>query len=450
MKKLFILLFIAISGCLSVYAYTTDSLAPEIGQRCPDFTLGNVLYYPKTEISLADLKGKWFILDFWSSRCGACIEKMPKMNELQKEMGGKLQIILLGWDDPYIRPMYEKLRKLKKIDLPISYQTRLTRQFEANGLPFLVIADDKGVVRALTYQINKKQMDTFLMGGNPSLQLHTSVRQRHDTTFIFDYNKPFMVKGNGGPGDQFLFRSILSKWTPQIETSEVEFAGFFKWNNFLKNGIQEIGIPLKALYSIAYNGKQFLHPGDSLYGRRWQRPILEMRDSSIFIFDGFEGKNMFCYSLIVPQEQATDDNLKRIMKQDLKNNFGYDVVFEKRKMPYWRLVATETARVKLKTKGAPFDELQNYQSSATGFIFTNRPVNDLLIKLTGLYPYDSLFLDETGIDGNIDITLEGELDNFNKLRKALQKNGLDLLQGEKLMTVVVIRDPAPVGVDNNE
>ncbi|MEJ0082012.1 MAG: hypothetical protein WDM78_13935 [Puia sp.] len=79
------------------------------------------------------------------------------------------------------------------MNLPISYNKNLFKQFEINELPFLVIVDDKGMVRAVTYEVDKKQMDTFLLGGNPTLSLHASAFFRHNKIMYFDRENLFWL-----------------------------------------------------------------------------------------------------------------------------------------------------------------------------------------------------------------------------------------------------------------
>ncbi|MEJ0082013.1 MAG: DUF3738 domain-containing protein [Puia sp.] len=179
-----------------------------------------------------------------------------------------------------------------------------------------------------------------------------------------------------------------------------------------------------------------------MYGKFWQDPKLEIKDSSIFDFDGFFGKNMFCYSLIVPTEKATDEFLGRIMKQDLRNYFGFEVVLKKKKMPYWRVVASNSAKIKMRTKGAAPNIEHNVEHSDTRILIVNQSLNVLIQRIAGLNFYEPPFLDETGINGNIDIQMDGDLENFSVLKKELHKNGIDLKKGEKLMTVMTIKDPS--------
>jgi hypothetical protein len=113
------------------------------------------------------------------------------------------------------------------------------------------------------------------------------------------------------------------------------------------------------------------------------------------------------------------------------------VFIQTRILPCWKLVATKTARERLSTKG----ELQQYNGDHAGFTLTNAPVKRLLKIIWGYHQLEPPFIDETGITGNIDITMDALMTNLDDIRNCLQKNGLSLVRSTMKMKVIVIRDP---------
>ena len=47
---------------------------------------------------LTELKGKYILLDFWSSGCGPCIMSIPEMGEVQEKYKDRLAIVSLSSD----------------------------------------------------------------------------------------------------------------------------------------------------------------------------------------------------------------------------------------------------------------------------------------------------------------------------------------------------------------
>jgi thiol-disulfide isomerase/thioredoxin len=412
---------------------------PEIGKPLPDFFFKSLIYFTKNQASLLDFRDKWLVLDFWSTGCVSCVESFPKINKIQIEFKDRLQFLMIGWDDKYIRPTYEKLRQRYDLKLALAYDTLLFKRFGIYSVPRIIIVDRNGIVRAITSssEITEENMEALISGKQIEF---AKINGSGDFDHI-DFGKPILTNGNGEADTDFLYRSLLSRWKPSISIQMQDFSEAFNWSNYLKTGIQETGLDLNFLYRIAFSGYYYFTPYDTaVYGRFWPSPVLETRDSSAFVsvFHGTTVKNIYCYSLIVPPEKATNKNLQELMQKDLKNYFGFEVSLENRKMPYWRLTASDSAKIKLLTKGGAPDYPTSKGSS--GFILKNMPIRFLIGIILNHHAKISPILDETGLEGNIDITIDALVTNFDELLKSLKKNGLDLIRSEKIMKVIVIRD----------
>lgn len=118
----------------------TDGL-PEVGDILPPFMLENFM---GEEVSLSDLPGEIFIIDFWGTWCGPCLLAMPDLQELHKEYNKKgLTIVGISVSDKEGKP--EKYVKSKGY----SYTFLLNGDTYARGMmldtfPTLFIVDKKG------------------------------------------------------------------------------------------------------------------------------------------------------------------------------------------------------------------------------------------------------------------------------------------------------------------
>jgi thiol-disulfide isomerase/thioredoxin len=75
------------------YSQSGMAYAPDFSMSAEAFE--NQVLQPKTEI---------WVLDFWASWCGPCIEAMPHVKEVQQRYASKgVRFISLSWDDAEAR-----------------------------------------------------------------------------------------------------------------------------------------------------------------------------------------------------------------------------------------------------------------------------------------------------------------------------------------------------------
>jgi hypothetical protein len=417
---------------------------PEIGKRCPDFILHNLQHYSQSHATLNDFNGKWLILDFWTRYCSTCVASFRETDTLAKIFKGKIEFILVGFPDNYATQLYEKVRNRYNLELPVAYDTALFDKFAIPSVPHLVWIDNHGVVKAITTneELSVQNLNTFLKGQALNLPVKMNSIEKAKKLEAFDFRKPFLTNGNGGEDTNFQFRSILSNWTPDFSVISYE-SDYFRSSPFRPNELLALGCPLFCLYEMAYGDTiphrplVFNPPRVNNYGKYWVRPLLEMKDTSAFDFDYSTGKNLYCYNLTVPYERANSTYMQSVMQRDLKNYFGFAVKVQDRVMPCLFLVATDEARRKLGTKGgvpAIAGDGITYQ------VLVNQPISVLISVIWGQNQDEPPIIDQTGIKDNIDITIDAFMGDMSELKRALQKQGLDLIRREKEMKVIIISD----------
>ena len=75
-----------------------------------------VLYDPEgKEHHLAEFKGKYILLDFWSQGCGPCIASIPEMEEVAEMYAGRLAVVSISIDTETMWKQYLKEKGLKGI-----------------------------------------------------------------------------------------------------------------------------------------------------------------------------------------------------------------------------------------------------------------------------------------------------------------------------------------------
>jgi thiol-disulfide isomerase/thioredoxin len=436
---------------LPIYAQSiNEDSYPEIGKPCPDFLLKNIQYYSKSQASLKDFKEKFLILDFFATGCASCFASLSHINQLQKDFKHQVQYILVGYDDKYIRSYFEKFRQKQNLQLSVCYDSLLFERFvPGGGVPYFVWIDDKGIVKAITSSddVNKQNVEAFVNRNAFEYADNSYGAKLLKEASTFDPSKPFLIKNNGGQDTNFLFRSLLSNWKPTdiIQNPPLDIKDIFSDRNVAvtlssKIGFQGLGIDLSTLYRLAYSGRSIWDTKDSIYGNFYYLPQFDFEDSSVFEPDYSTGKNLYSYSLIIPLSKATSKYFMEVMRRDLQNYFGYNVEVVTKKMPCWKLISTEQARNNLKTKDSNYVRKKGIViNTVGGFSLKNIPVKTIIGQLYSYHQLEPPFIDETGIKSNIDITLDALMTDLDDVRRGLQKNGLDLVKGEKEMKVIIIK-----------
>lgn len=445
-KKALIIFLVSVMPTVSFAgALWQDSVKPEVGKPCPEFTLTYVKHYTKREVTLTTFKGQWLFLDFWFTGCTSCIQSLPKINKLQNEFKGKVQFLMVGMNDHKynrnIESVFEKLRKKQGLNLAVAYDSTLGPRWQIYSMPHIVVIDPKGIVRYITSgnDLTMEKISDLLEGKPVTLSDKEIKRPDFDDNLVNKSQDKF-------PREKIVCQSLLTRWNGEAQNGGYAVGSFATFPvTELQKGFQFAMVNLHWLYNTAYLGQYyFKFLGDSLYGKVYHFPVLELKDSSLFEYSyGVElGKGLYSYSLLVPPERMTKEGIMKYMQQDLERTFGFNASVEERDMPVWALVAKPDAGKKIKTKGGQSYNSASVESSVAGFTVRNTPVKDFFMSLvfylaeTERHP----FINSTGIEGNIDLTIDADLTNIHDVKRELQKNGLDLVLSTKRMKVLVIRD----------
>jgi cytochrome c biogenesis protein CcmG/thiol:disulfide interchange protein DsbE len=84
-----------VAVCLMLLtACNSGSHPARIGNSAPDFTITDSQH----TVVLSQLRGKPVVLNFWATWCPPCVEEMPSLVQLQKQMGNKVTILAVSED----------------------------------------------------------------------------------------------------------------------------------------------------------------------------------------------------------------------------------------------------------------------------------------------------------------------------------------------------------------
>ena len=416
-----------LSGMLDCVAHAQlGDYTLEVGRPLPEIRLSEVEGYSKESLMTSELKGKWLILDFFTSSCAACFKSLPLVNEFQKQYESRIRFVMVGLKDDRIKEVYNRFKTKFDLKLTVAYDSILFKRLKIDGFPYLVWVDNNGVIRAITGKGELTQENILAYLHNQRIAGATEKKEK----IPFNPGKRLAV-GNGLAHDSsILFRSLLTQWDqsmsrtypPRIDWSEPQ--GTF----------QVLGASLATLYKYAYFGVSEWTAADSLYGKYSPEIVFDRNDTNALKENLTNGNEFFCYSVSVPIDKFSKEYIEQLMRADLKTNFGYSVRVEDRMKPYWSLKATKNAIANLKANG----RTKQAEYTHAGFSFSNIPVSQLVsilqIRFQKAYP----FIDETGITTNIDIGIRAVLTDFDEVKKSLGEKGLNLVLSKRLMKVLVL------------
>ncbi len=126
----------------------------DIGNLAPDFTLKTI---NGKAITLSDLHGKKVLLNFWSTRCGACIVGFPLIRETYVKHGknsGDIAVITVCIDARVdrIKAIENKYGdKYGPLDFPIllDEQTKAKNDYHIWAVPTTFFIDSQGIIKQM-------------------------------------------------------------------------------------------------------------------------------------------------------------------------------------------------------------------------------------------------------------------------------------------------------------
>ena len=114
-----------------------------IGDKAMDFTVRD----SDRTVSLHDYRGKLVILNFWATWCVPCVEEMPSLVRLQKEMGPKVTVLAVSIDED--EAAYHRFLRQYNVDLLTVRDPaqKASEVYGTTGWPETFIIDSSGTIR---------------------------------------------------------------------------------------------------------------------------------------------------------------------------------------------------------------------------------------------------------------------------------------------------------------
>lgn len=149
-------------GILAFRLWDTNKSEQRADGLAPEFTFTT---FDGETISLADLKGKGVVVNFWASWCDPCREEAPLLEQAwRREQGNGIVFVGLDYLDQ------EPAAKAYLQEYGISYpngpdlQSRAARRYGIKGVPetYFITPEGQIVQTVIGPIINSAQLDAFL------------------------------------------------------------------------------------------------------------------------------------------------------------------------------------------------------------------------------------------------------------------------------------------------
>ncbi|WP_293299859.1 TlpA disulfide reductase family protein [Pedobacter sp. UBA4863] len=409
----------------------------KVGDQIPNLLFAQVMNYPLPSANISSFKGKPIILNFWATWCGVCLKTMPRLDSLQRKYNDRIQIISLTLENEgVVRNFLKKTddQILKNTILPIVPSSKeINRIFNFKAVPHEIWIDASGTVYAITKgeDVNDKNLQSFLAGGINKMMLKRDIK--------YDAEKLFLGGG------------IISDSIP-VEKSSV-FLPYMKGLGS-RRGVRKKGDYQRAfmtntnigmLYQTAFSeGDPYLIPRN--------RAIIEMKNperlSTYIPWDKSKSHQSeeltitttFSYELVM-RKDIPQSKFYRQMQNDLNGFLGakFNIIGSRQLRKVKCLAVVKIGDVSsLETQGAK----PQFLKDGNGLKIVNIPIDRFLSELAILHlqSYSTPLINDTGITENVDLEIKGKLSNLKSLKTGLNKYGLDIIEKEKEIEMVVISD----------
>jgi len=115
----------------------------QIGTQAPDFTVTD----SQKTVTLSQFRGKPVVLNFWATWCPPCLEEVPSIVALQKEMGDKVVVLAVSIDvdnDAYTKFTEKRMPGVLTVR---DGDQKASSLFGTFGWPETYIIDRNGIIR---------------------------------------------------------------------------------------------------------------------------------------------------------------------------------------------------------------------------------------------------------------------------------------------------------------
>ncbi|MGX5820191.1 TlpA family protein disulfide reductase [Chitinophaga lutea] len=459
-----VFLCIAMSGSVRPAAVAQSYHGPlrplKVGDQLPDLLIKDIENYLKKDVSMSAFRGKYLLLDFWSSGCVSCYSGFKRLVGLQKRFEKDFQAILVN---PYetkeemrqrtARPSVAQTAYLP--DLPSIVGDERWRRlfpFPTLGQQVWIDRDGKVIGISVPHNTNGRVIERLIKTGEldifkassffldlKTVRLKTVLdARRSDTTGHSAFSDIYTGEGS----------SIYGLQSGRVVDS---LRGTVRYS-FLNCSYDR----------LFYTAVQLAPEAASQHPRT---TIFELSDPQYFLLpdneedmEGYFRRNVFCYEIELPlsQEAALPAIMWKELNQHIGQKLGINARVEVRPRLNRVLRIIDPAKLPASKGGKKMRQFPQ-KGIATATRYMNTPVKEVLNDIAaslmdreglsgvkGYRPLPCVVEAETGI--SVDIAVESHLgrhagrDYLSALQQFLGGFGIGMVEEYRPTTVLVYSD----------
>jgi uncharacterized protein (TIGR03435 family) len=378
-----------------------------LGQPAPNIHFNTVLNGPQPSFTLAQLRGKVVVLEFWGTYCGPCLTAMPHLQELQRQFAGRLQVVAISADSPARLARYLQARPSNLLFASVmgAAGDSLQRFFSYQIIPHSVLLDGEGRILASTEpeHITASVVEQVLKGQKINLPLKQDVVGQNPIAAYFP--------ATAATPPRFLMQPALSGVGGMTRTYPQDTSAFHN------RRLTALNITLPELYRLAYGGLS--------YGRTLDlRPAVPAGTKS----------PPYCLDIIVPKGQEA--SLLPTLRQELAARFDLRATLEPRTKQVYLLRVANARKLPPATGSAKSSVVGASQGMYQG---DNVRLADVAEYLENFCDLKLPVLDATASTARYNLHFEYQPEKLGDLLRALADLGLALEKAERPVEMLVLR-----------
>jgi uncharacterized protein (TIGR03435 family) len=378
-----------------------------LGQPAPNLRFATVLNGSQPSLTLAQLRGKVVLLEFWATFCGPCLTAMPHLQELQRQFGGRLQVVAISPDTPARLGRFLQARPSNLLFASVvgAAGDSLQRLFSYQIIPHSVLLDAAGRVVASTepQYITAQVIEQVLKGQAVNLPLKQDVVGQNAIGTCFP--------ATAATSSRFLMQPALRGVGSMTRTYPQDSSAFHN------RRLTALNITLAELYRLAYGG---------LSSRR----TLDLRATPPASSAG----PLYCLDIIVPKGQET--SLLPTLRQELAARFDLRATLEPRPRSVYLLRVADASKLPLTTSSQKLGSVAASAGTYQGANVTLAEVADYLEGF-GVVKLPVLLASPATARYNLEFSYQPE--KPGDLQRALADLGLTLEKAERPVEMLVLR-----------